>query len=202
MSTKIVSDTTTSTIQVNGVDAVVIGSTGIESGYADGSINQAALAEKPTTMTPVTVSTPVANIDFSAIPSWVKKIVVILTGATTTTHGKIDARIGDAGGLEVTGYVGKLNESGASVASVTDSIPIIGVQRSGVIVTEASFIMELFNTDGNTWAYKVTSSAGSGNIAGYSEGYKTLSAALTQLSVYVQSGGMFTVGTMTLRYEP
>ena len=67
-------------------------------------------------------STSGTSIDFTSIPSWVKRITVMFDGVSTNGTSNLQVQIGDSGGIENTGYT--------AAAS--------GVANSGNLVTAAS----------------------------------------------------------------
>lgn len=70
----------------------------------DGSITPAKLSQPPTLGTAVATTSGTA-IDFTGIPSWAKKITVMLNGVSTNGSSNLIVQIGDSGGIEATGYL-------------------------------------------------------------------------------------------------
>ena len=58
----------------------------------------------PLTAGTVVASTSGVAIDFTSIPSWVKRITVNLDGVSTNGTSTYQIQLGDAGGPETTGY--------------------------------------------------------------------------------------------------
>lgn len=70
----------------------------------------------------ITSSTAVAStsgtsIDFTGIPSWVKRITVMLSGVSTNGSSAVQIQLGTSSGATVSGYLG----SGASLAASTSA---------------------------------------------------------------------------------
>src|SRR3954463_10310757 len=59
-------------------------------------------------------STSGTSIDFTSIPTWVKKITVQLTGVSTNGTSPLIIQRGDAGGVEPSGYLGSVRGCGAA----------------------------------------------------------------------------------------
>ncbi len=59
------------------------------------------------------------SIDFTSIPSWVKRITVMLAGVSTNGSSSHILQIGDSGGIENTSYVGSALTSGGSGGAFT-----------------------------------------------------------------------------------
>jgi hypothetical protein len=51
-------------------------------------------------------STSGTSIDFTSIPSWVKRITVMIAGVSTNGSSIIQIQLGDSGGVETSGYTG------------------------------------------------------------------------------------------------
>ena len=61
-------------------------------------------------------STSGASIDFTSIPSWVKRITVMFSGVSTNGSSNWLVQLGTASGVENTGYLGVGTFLGATVA--------------------------------------------------------------------------------------
>ncbi len=143
------------------------------------------------------VSASGTSVPFTSIPSWVKRITVMFAGVSATTTANITIQLGDAGGLETSGYVGGWQYSTTSGGFSTSFL--VGIPA--VATNDCSGIVTLTNISGNTWA-----EAGCTNIAGGARGvltggYKTLSDTLTQLAIALDAAGSFDAGTINILYE-
>jgi hypothetical protein len=145
-----------------------------------------------------TASTSGTAVDFTSIPSWVKRITVQLVGVSTNGTGSLMLRLGDAGGVETSGYL-----SGAQVSAT------LGERTDGFILTNnfvaanachGQAILTLQDASAFTWA--CTSNvyiAGTGVYAG--AGTKSLSATLDRIRVDNLSGDTFDAGSINILYE-
>lgn len=61
----------------------------------------------------VTATTSGTSIDYTGIPSWVRRITLMFNGVSTNGTASILVQIGDAGGIETTGYLGTGTALGA-----------------------------------------------------------------------------------------
>jgi hypothetical protein len=140
-------------------------------------------------------STSGTSIDFTSIPSWVKRITVMFNGVSTNGTSDIIIQLGDAGGIETTGYASLLGMTGASVTTgYAISNNAVGRTTSGAV--------SILNINGNNW---VASGAFVQTDIGYlfiCGGNKTLSDTLTQLRVTTVAGtAAFDAGTINIMYE-
>ena len=55
--------------------------------------------------TAVTLTTQ-TSVDFTSIPSWVKRVTVMLSGVSTNGTSYVQVQLGDSGGIENSSYLG------------------------------------------------------------------------------------------------
>jgi hypothetical protein len=152
------------------------------------------------------------SIDFTGIPSWAKRITVILDGvstATATTGQDVCVQLGDSGGVETTGYLAYVSTVYFDSAATTPTslaasggFPIFfgttGAIRSGTIT--------LVNPSGNLWVATVLVAVanGTGPLYGSCQGggTKTLSGTLDRVRLTTLTGvDTFDAGTVNIIYE-
>jgi hypothetical protein len=147
-----------------------------------------------TTAQPATSGT---SIPFTNIPSWVKRITVMLSAVSTSGSNNLLVRIGDSGGIETTSYA-SCAQLGAGAA--TDTTGFI-ITRTILSTSTTSGMVVLTNIDGNTWTMSANIFETAGSTTS-SAGVKTLSDVLTQLSLTnVNSVDTFDAGSINIMYE-
>jgi len=128
-----------------------------------------------------------SSITFSSLTG-AKQIVVVIQGVSIDTTASLRMTLGDSGGLETSGYK-------ASCENPSDAL----VENSTFFALEAvnpgatqfrNGVFNLYNPagDGLSWIITGTSRTGSGSGPNFVAGRKTLTAAITQLSVFPSSG--------------
>jgi hypothetical protein len=142
------------------------------------------------------------SVDFTNIPSWVKRIDINIAGLSTNAAGAASPviQIGDTGGISATGYLGTVWSS--SVASGTN--PTTSFQLfTGVFATATTMhgIVTLSRADmaTNTWA--ASASLGLSNAAGlFAIGMsKPLTNVLDRVRITTTNGtDTFDAGTVSL----
>jgi hypothetical protein len=143
-------------------------------------------------------STSGTTVDFTGIPSWVKRITVMFSGVSTNGSSVPLIQLGDSGGIETTGYLG----TGSTATVYTNYTAGFGVAgTSGAArVYHGSLILSLIGS--NNWAcFGVTglSDQASTSLTG---GTKTLSDTLTQVRITTVNGtDTFDAGTINILYE-
>lgn len=147
-------------------------------------------------------------IDFTGIPSWAKRVTVVLDGVSTTgASDEVGLRIGDSGGIETTGYVyytsaNQLN-AGVTSTSIIEYTTYFGVQW-GIATTTRHVVWKLYNITGNIWVAEHNLGAKvSATYIGTSSGggSKELTGTLDRVQVFTSAGATFDAGTVNIIYE-
>lgn len=176
--------------------------------YVDSSVATAARMVAGTAVS----STSGTAIDFTGIPSWAKRVTVMLSGVSfNATPGQLRLQLGDSGGIEDSGYDMNTMSTSGGFASVTNlsgsnlvAVIMGGVSLSMDATTTFSGSVILTNVSGNTWAIQgFISTNGTGACSTAFGGAKTLSSTLDRVRVTVQLTGAsaFDAGTINILYE-
>ena len=147
-------------------------------------------------------------IDFTSIPSWVKRITVMFDSVSYSTTGPfLQVQIGDSGGVETTGYTGAqtlINSASASSWQTTFTAGFNISSLSAAADTISGHIV-LTNISGNVWVMSgvlVRLSSTSTQMVSQFAGVKTLSATLDRVRVTTSNGtDTFDAGTVNILYE-
>jgi len=162
---------------------------------------QGGMTSSPTLAT-AQASTSGTSIDFTSIPSWVKRITIMLDAVSTNGTSNWLFQLGDSGGIETTGYISVGTFLGASTGG-TSFTTGFGLTISSAAHVEQGFIT-LCNLNGNVWTAN-GSFAGSGGAAGYiysTAGSKTLSTTLDRVRITTTGGtDTFDAGSINILYE-
>lgn len=147
-------------------------------------------------------STSGTDIDFTGIPSWVKRITVIFNGVSSTAaSSNLSIVIGSAGLFETSGYsslsIYALG-AGASGAAISTTA-FISANSPGAADTVSGNIT-ITNVSGNTWVSSGVLAATTSSYAWMSGGSKSTSATLDRVRV-TTSAGTFDAGTINILYE-
>lgn len=182
---------TQGSLQINGVDSFVFDATGVISG-----VNKSAVSQMPTLGTAV-ATTSGTSIDFTGIPSWVKRITLMLNGVSNAGTSNYLVQIG-SGAIQTTGYASN-SASGATVNSSTSGF------TCSVLLAAASTVSGMINlslVSGNIWVGTHTVGGNSGNITANGSGIVTLSGALDRIRLTTSSGtDTFDAGSINILYE-
>lgn len=152
-------------------------------------------------------STSGTSIDFTGIPSWAKRITVMLIGVSTSGTSAIIVQAGTGATPTYTtsGYISYgTNHASASnsITSVTAGLPFSGISVAGNTYTSTNTIT---NYATNNWMGVAIGSGGAtiaGSGSGYGSGYIALGAALTAVRITTVNGtDTFDAGTINIMYE-
>lgn len=148
-------------------------------------------------------STSGTSIDFTGIPSWAKRVTVLLNAVSTGGTSQLRLRAGTASGVETTGYDGYFNagpNAGYYSVNVTDGFPL-NTSSTAVATYTYSGAITLVNISGNSWI-AVGGNAPSGYLLGSIGGTKTLSGTLDRIRVTTVGGtDTFDAGTVNIMWE-
>ena len=167
--------------------------------FPDASGTVATLGTALTAATAVTASG--TSVDFTGIPSWVKRITVMFSGVSTNGTSIPQIQIGDAGGVEATDYSGN---TVVSTTASTVSANSTGVKLYVSMAAAATFSgqCQLNNVTGNIWVFSGSIVRSDSIGIGFSSGSKTLSDALTHVRITTVNGtDTFDAGTINIMYE-
>lgn len=128
-------------------------------------------------------------IDILFIPSWVTKITVMLVGVSTNGSAEAIIQLGDAGGLEITGYSGAAAGLDAS-PSVTNLSAGFNISDSGDAAHIYHGFFTLVREDSSDFTWVAGGNMGRSDATQIilMGGSKSLSAALTQLRLTTTNG--------------
>ena len=142
-----------------------------------------------------------ASIDFTALPSWVKKITVMFSAISLSSTSSVLVQLGTGSTTyTTTGYVGGGARFGAS--SVASATFTTGFALNNA--TAASLIagsMTITNVTGNTWAASGIFGETSGEFMCMTGGSVPLSAALTAVRITSNGADTFDAGSINIMYE-
>ena len=167
-------------------------------------LNQVAdlLTQVPTNAA-LQASTSGTAIDFTSIPSWVKKITIAFEDVSFDNTEFIEIQIGGSGGIEATGYNGGGDTQNSSVGSSTTNTTGWGVGSAGAAATfNGVAVLTLIDASSNLWCCigSIYDDGATNSHRNFS-GTKTLSATLDRVRIQGGIGRNFDNGNIGLRYE-
>lgn len=146
-------------------------------------------------------STSGASIDFTGIPSWVKRITVTLSGVSTSGTSDMLIQLGTSSGVDVTGYVAMAQGGSTTVASKTATAGFIidTSAQSATSTRNGSYIISQLS--GSTYVGSGVFQHDTSRTV-MSAGTKTLSGTLDRVRLTTVAGtDTFDAGTINILYE-
>ena len=165
--------------------------------------NTQTLVAATGTLAPLIAGTAVAStsgtsIDFTSIPSWVKRITVSLRGVSTSGTSIVQIQLGTSGGIETTGYAGSASFPGAST-NFTSGFHL-ETQGSAAYVREAAYTFT--NISGNNWMGTCSNGLSNQPVVFVCGGSKSLSGVLDRVRITTVNGtDTFDAGSINIMYE-
>jgi len=175
----------------------IISSGTITGGTIDGSVTMGtSLLTRETAVSTSSGTTA----SFTGIPSWVRRITIILQGVSSNGGNEIEVQLGTSSGYVSSGYVGGGSRQGASstAGEVWTSGFLIYASATGQLI---SGHMVLTLISGNTWVSSCIWGSSVSNFTGISGGNIALGSTLDRLQIKTTSTDTFDAGTVNIIYE-
>ena len=167
----------------------------------DGS---ATIAGASITLGTSVASTSGTSIDFTSIPSWVKRVTVMFNGVSTngTSHSLV--RLGTSGGIAASGYLsgtGFVWTSANACQAYTDTAGFLTcVSFTAAGVFSGAFV--LTNLSSNAWVAAGTLYRSDAGQVFMPSGSVTLSGTLDRVRITTVNGtDTFDAGSINIAYE-
>lgn len=149
-------------------------------------------------------STSGTSIDFTSIPSWVKRVTVMFNGVSTSGTSAKVLRIGTGGTPDTTGYSSGVSDLGTATVVTAAASAYFQLQGSAVAARAESgtMVLNLLNASTNIWTFNsgLTQDTFSNNYVSF--GSKTLSGSLGIVRVTTAGGtDTFDAGSINILYE-
>jgi hypothetical protein len=147
--------------------------------------------------TAVTPSTTV--VEFTGIPSWAKRITILLNGVVASSTSNYLVQIG-SGSFTTSGYTGYVFLASTARSAFSAGFTVTGT-RVATSAVNGSIVLSLVT--GNTWNEVGLTTDGDASVAGSSQsaGYLALGGVLDRVRVTSVSANTFSAGTINIMYE-
>jgi hypothetical protein len=169
----------------------------IINGSAGVTTNSGAVYDSLQRGTAVTASG--TSVDFTGIPSWVRRITVMFQGVSTNGTSNLLIQIG-SGSVTTTGYV---SVASRAIGGTNETTSTAGFNMNGNAATNViSGAMTLLLFSGNTWVSSHTAGSSANSTTFFGGGQVTLSGVLDRLRVTTVNGtDTFDAGSINILYE-
>jgi hypothetical protein len=145
-------------------------------------------------------STSGTSIDFTGIPSWVKRVTVMFNGVSTSGTSLIHVRLGTSSGIEATNYLGSSRDNASSAVYSTGFA--LAPSNTATDILHGQWIISLLNSTNNTWAESHIIGRSNNNLEAIGAGSKSLSGTLDRVRITTVNGtDTFDAGSINLLLE-
>ena len=143
------------------------------------------------------------SVDFTSIPSWVRRITVMFSGVSTNGSSHIQIQLGDSGGVETTGYLGTSTTIQGTAAGTTAFTAGFGIRYdSAAGVRHGAITLSLLNSSTNAWAAAGVLATSDTAATIQTAGSKALSDVLDRVRITTVNGtDTFDAGTINILFE-
>lgn len=151
----------------------------------------------------VTATTSGTSIDFTGIPSGTRRITINFFGVSTNNTSDGLIQLGDAGGIETTGYLGTGTTLAATTMATSQYTAGFGIRALSAPVTlQGTVILTLLEAAAFTWACAGVLADGA-SAAGFTlAGSKSTSQELDRIRLTTAGGtAAFDAGKLNIAYE-
>jgi hypothetical protein len=158
------------------------------------------------TLYPIVSGTAVAStsgtsIDFTGIPSWVKRVTVTVAGVSTNGGGDWGIKLGTSAGIVSTGYAGGVHNTGGGVQNPTTYAQTVYANTAAVVVS-GTIVIALANSSTNLWTISNSFGASGYSYGSFGGFFIALAGALTTVRITTGNGtDTFDAGSINILYE-
>jgi hypothetical protein len=147
-------------------------------------------------------STSGTSIDFTSIPSWVKRITVMFNGVSLSNTDQLTVQLGTGGVATTSGYTGSSTRLQATAVS-TNAYSGSGFEcvALGVAANLATGNLVITNITGNTWTCTGILAGTVTNLQDTTAGVIAMSGVVDLVRITSAGTGTFDAGTINILYE-
>jgi hypothetical protein len=158
------------------------------------TLQAATATSSVNTLATAVASTSGTSIDFTSLPSWIKRITVMFYGVSTNGTSRTLVQLGTSGGVTTSGYLGSNGTANFSTGIFTDDATSATVVRYAQVV--------ITNITGNTWVATSNMGRSDATTVFTSGGGIALSGTLDRIRITTSNGtDTFDAGTVNIMYE-
>jgi hypothetical protein len=155
----------------------------------------------PFTAGTAVASTSGTSIDFTSIPSWVKRVTIMFAGVSTTGTSNLIIQSG-SGAFETSGYAGSVDSWGTAVgATLWNGAGFqLTLTTSAAQLLNGTAVMTLIGS--NVWSFTFTGGSSNSGTMHLSGGAKTFTGTIDRVRITTISGTpTFDAGSINILYE-
>jgi trimeric autotransporter adhesin len=142
-----------------------------------------------------------SSVDFTGIPATARRVTVM--GNVVSTNGTSSPliQLGDAGGIETSGYNGAIGFVGAGSSTALSAGVTLITTMAASITLNFVITFNLVDAATNLWSFSGMMSRTDNAVLYFVSGNKSLSETLTQVRLTTNSANTFDAGTASVSWE-
>ena len=147
-------------------------------------------------------STSGTSIDFTGIPSWVKRVTVMFAGVSTNGTSLPTLRLGTSSGFVTSGYLGATAHIGSSSTAYANHSSAFKLTAAMAAVVTVHGHVTLANLTSNTWTLSGSMGRSDDNFTLLTSGSISLGGVFDRLRITTENGtDTFDAGSINILYE-
>lgn len=165
-------------------------------------VNGDVALNRSTNINPATAVSPtgVASITFTGIPTWARRITVMIQGSSTNGTSALMVQAGTGGNVVTTGYLGSGADIVGGVAALYTNGFGLGTATGSAALHNGSVVLE--NLTGNVWVARGSVGRSDNGQIYLTAGSITLAGALDRIRITTAGGvNTFDAGTYNVSWE-
>jgi hypothetical protein len=194
MSSVIISGDTSGAVTVSAPAVAGTNTLTLQAATATNAVNTLATA---------VASTSGTAIDFTGLPSWVKRVTVMFSGVSTSGASQVQVRLGTSGGIVATGYLGSVDTSTTAVAAelITTGLATERASASSAGLFRNGLVTWVL-LGSNTWSGSSSIGNSSSGSMSYGASSVPLGGTLDRVRITTVNGtDAFDAGSVNILYE-
>jgi hypothetical protein len=147
-------------------------------------------------------STSGVSIAFTSLPTWVRKLTIVLSGVSTNGTADILLRLSTGGVFASSGYVSNMQvlQGGTSSSGVNNTVGFVISQGSTSVITTGTY--QFINNAGNGWIGTGVFAYEHAVVGAFGAGRVTLGGTLDGIQIVTANGSdTFDAGSVNIIYE-
>jgi hypothetical protein len=190
-------------IATGGVQRLLVDASGNATLTGTLQVGGVAAAMYPLVLGTAVASTSGTSIDFTGVPSWVRRVTVMLSGVSTNGTSRYRFQLGSSAGVVTSGYTGSNSVFGTTTLSTNSQTAGFDILSDAAANTHDGLIQfVLLNPTTNIWVGTGGFARGNSNVTYITSGSITLPGALDRVRLTTLSGtDTFDAGSINILYE-
>ena len=157
---------------------------------------------QPFTSGTAVASTSGTAIDFTGIPSWVKRITVMFNAISTNGASNLQIQIGPSSGVETTGYGSSMTYIVNATPATTNALSGFLVGTVGNQVFDYNGIITICTLGSSIWTMACNLNDATSARTFFGSGAKTITGELDRIRITTVNGtDTFDAGSVNIMYE-